>query len=80
MFDLGARAREEALSAALQTIVQASHSPRARTGADAARPQMCSSLSVLDVSGWPMTRDGTLLKTVVGIITRVWQHRGAEWF
>jgi hypothetical protein len=31
-FDLGSRAREEAVSAALQTIIQASRSPRVRAG------------------------------------------------
>ncbi len=74
-FDLGSRAREEALSAAVQTIVQASRSPRVRAIADAARPQMCPALNTLDVSGWPMTRDGPLLKALCAAVTRVGQHR-----
>jgi hypothetical protein len=60
---IGSRAREEALSAALQNIVQASRSPHVRAVADAARSQTCPALRVLDVSGWAMTRDGPLLKT-----------------
>jgi hypothetical protein len=43
------------------------------------RLQMCPALRVLDVSGWPMTRDGPLLKTVVEIITRVREIRSHGW-
>ncbi len=45
---------------------------------DAVRSQTCPALRVLDVSGWPMTRDGPLLKTVLDIITRVRKLRSTD--
>jgi hypothetical protein len=35
------------------------------------RAQACPSLRVLDISGWPMVRDGPLLRTLIDILARV---------